>query len=150
MAGRKPLPTRLKLVKGTLRKHRTRVDEPTPGSNNVAPPSYLSPVGRKHWDLTAPHLVSAGLLTDLDVHALALYCEAFAKWSMANKQIQKYGPVVMAKSGFPVQSPYVMIANKAFEQMRIMLVEFGMTPSSRSRVGTVTSAEGETNPFADL
>lgn len=33
-----------------------------------------------------------------------------------------------------MQSPFLAIANKAFEQMRAMLVEFGMTPSSRSRV----------------
>ena len=150
MAGRKPLPTRLKLVKGTLRRHRVRSDEPMPGSSNVAPPSYLSAAARKQWDIISPHLMAAGVLTDLDIQALALYCEAFARWSVANKQIEKYGPVVMAKSGFPAQSPYMAIANKAFEQMRTILVEFGMTPSSRTRVGTVKSAEGETNPFADL
>ena len=150
MVGRKPLPTRLKLLKGTARKHRMRNDEPTPGAGNVSPPDHLSVAACRQWDLTCPHLMAAGVMTDLDVHALALYCEAFARWAMANKQIEKYGPVVMAKSGFPTQSPYVAISNMAFEQMRGMLVEFGMTPSSRTRVGTVKSAKGERNPFADM
>ena len=149
MAGRKPLPTRLKLVKGTLRKHRVRSDEPTPGTENVAPPGYMSKAARKQWEITCPQLLDAGVMTDMDVDALAMYCEAFARWRDANEQIKKHGPVVMAKSGFPVQSPYVAISNKAFDQMKSMLTEFGMTPSSRTRVSTVKPPEGP-NPFDNL
>lgn len=98
-----------------------------------------------------PALLAAGLLTDLDVHMLALYCEAAVRWAMANKQIAKYGPVVIAKSGFPVPSPYVGISNKAFSQMQAIMVEFGMTPASRTRVSTTNPSNGEGgNPFADL
>jgi P27 family predicted phage terminase small subunit len=149
MAGRKPLPTRLKLVKGTLRKHRVNPNEPQPSAGNVSPPAWLSKSARKHWDVTAPPLLAAGLLTDLDVFALGLYCEAHARWVMANAKIEKHGPVVMARSGLPVQSPYVAISNKAFDQMLGLLTEFGMTPSSRSRVSTVKPPV-KTNPFDNL
>jgi phage terminase small subunit len=33
-----------------------------------------------------------------------------------------------------MQSPYLAVANKAMEQMRALLAEFGMSPSSRTRV----------------
>jgi phage terminase small subunit len=32
-----------------------------------------------------------------------------------------------------LQSPYLAIANKAAEQVRLLLSEFGMSPSSRTR-----------------
>jgi phage terminase small subunit len=38
------------------------------------------------------------------------------------------------KSGYPIPNPYVGIANTALEQMRRWAVEFGMTPSARSRI----------------
>jgi P27 family predicted phage terminase small subunit len=41
-----------------------------------------------------------------------------------------------------MQSPYLAILNKAIEQMRTFIVEFGMTPSSRARV-TVTKPREE-------
>ena len=36
--------------------------------------------------------------------------------------------------GFPVQSPYLAVANRAMEQMRSLLSEFGMSPASRTKV----------------
>jgi hypothetical protein len=49
----------------------------------------------------------------------------------------KYGDVILTPDKkFPVQSPYLAIANKAQEQMVKIMIEFGMTPSSRSRVHT--------------
>ena len=46
----------------------------------------------------------------------------------------RYGAVIKAPSGFPVQSPFLAIANKAHEQMVKLLTEFGMTPAARTRV----------------
>ena len=43
----------------------------------------------------------------------------------------------------PMQSPYLAIANKAMEQMRAMLTEFGMSPSSRTRVHVTPPRQGE-------
>jgi phage terminase small subunit len=51
--------------------------------------------------------------------------------------VLKFGLVVKAQSGFPVQSPYLSIANQQSDRMLRLLIEFGCTPSSRSRV-TVT------------
>ena len=107
------LPTRLKEIRGTLRKCRVNKNEPQPGSDNVAPPQGLSKAALKHWAVTAPNLLAAGLLTDLDVPALALYCEAYARWVMANAKLEEHGPIVMAKSGFPAPSPFLAISSKA-------------------------------------
>jgi len=47
----------------------------------------------------------------------------------------RHGPA-LTKQAILMQSPYLPIANKAIEQMKAMLLEFGMTPASRSRIDT--------------
>ena len=82
----------------------------------------------------AKELHPLGLLTNIDLTALAAYCASFSIWIDAQKQIQKHGVLIKAQSGFPMQSPYLAISNRAMTEMRKWMVEFGLTPSSRSRV----------------
>lgn len=133
MRGGKPVPTHLKIVRGNPGKRPLPKNEPQP-EPGADMPDWLSPEAAKHWPKVAKQLDDAGVLTQMDAHALALYCEAFARWKHANDQVSKYGPIVKAPNGFPMQSPYLAIANKAWSQMMKTLVEFGMTPSSRTRV----------------
>ncbi|CAE6855302.1 hypothetical protein R75461_07676 [Paraburkholderia nemoris] len=147
MRGRKPVPTALKLARGNPGKRPLPDAEPFPGLEVVIP-DWLSPVARKHWPTIADPLRAAGLLTALDTTALGLYCEAFVRWQYANEQIVKLGPVVVGAAGYPVKSPFVTVANTAYEQLSRMLVEFGMTPSSRSRV-TATKPDA-TSPYAQF
>ena len=143
MAGRKPIPTNLKLLKGTAQPCRIKKDEPKPKADDIRMPESLSDNAKKHWEIVCKQLQDADIITNLDAHALAMYCEAYSRWTMANEQIAKYGVIIKTPNGFPAQSPYLQIANKAFDQMKLMLVEFGMTPSSRSRIGTVTKSEND-------
>ena len=136
MKGKKPIPTNLKVLKGTDRPCRIRKDEPLVDCDNVAPPPELSQAGLKHWDNLVKQLTDAGVMSNLDVQALGMYCETYARWADANAQIQEHGPIVVSKNGYPTQSPYLQIVNKTFDQLKAMLVEFGMTPSSRTRIGS--------------
>ena len=148
-AGRKPKPTKLKLLTGTAQPCRMNDKEPKPKSDNIKMPAGLSEKAKKCWRLVAKQLTDAGVLTNLDVHALAMYCEVFTRWQDANEKLAKFGPVIKAPSGFPVQSPYLQISNKSFDQMKSMLVEFGMTPSSRTRVSVVDQQE-VSDPVAEF
>ncbi|HUE75166.1 MAG TPA: P27 family phage terminase small subunit [Pirellulaceae bacterium] len=38
------------------------------------------------------------------------------------------------EKGFPMKSPDLSIADQAMETLRKLMVEFGLTPSSRSRI----------------
>ena len=97
-------------------------------------PSHLVVEARREWKRLGRKLVECGLLTEIDAGALALYCQAWARWVEAERALERYGVVVKSPSGFPMQSPYLAIANKAMEQMTRLLTEFGMSPSSRARV----------------
>jgi P27 family predicted phage terminase small subunit len=74
------------------------------------------------------------MLTSLDRAALAAYCGAYSLWADATEQIQKYGVMIKSPTGYPVQSPYVSIANRQAEIMLRISSEFGFTPASRSRI----------------
>ena len=89
--------------------------------------------------VAAAHLGAAKQLTD--VAALAAYCGAYALWAKTTEAIQKYGTMVKSPTGYPIQSPYVSIANRQAEIMMQIASEFGFTPASRSRISTPTKNE---------
>jgi P27 family predicted phage terminase small subunit len=66
--------------------------------------------------------------------ALAAYCQAHALWLEAVQAIERYGTMVKSPNGYPMQSPYVALANKQVEIMVRIAAEFGMTPSARTRI----------------
>jgi P27 family predicted phage terminase small subunit len=141
--GVKPLPTKIKALRGTLRKHRTNTQEPTAQPGMPACPTELAAVAKREWKRISKHLSAMGLLTTIDRAALALYCDAYGRWLDAIQALQQYGVVIKSPNGYPVQSPYVAIANKAGEQVRLLLAEFGMSPASRTRV---TAVEAQREP----
>lgn len=49
------------------------------------------------------------------------------------------GLFVNTPNGFPVQSPWLAISNKAIESYKILCAEFGMSPAARVRVIPQTS-----------
>lgn len=140
MRGRKPVPTEMRVVRGNpgRRPLNDREPEPAPPAD-LTPPDWLNDDAKSEWADKAPMLQRLGLLTEADLDAFCLYCQTFARWKEAEKKLLQFGMVVKSNSnnGFPIVSPYLAISNKAQQQCTKMLVEFGLTPSSRSRV-TVT------------
>ena len=131
------LPTRLKLLKGTLEPGRLNLNEPQPEIKLPKPPEELGPKGRQEWRRVGRQLLTLGIVSELDRPALALYCKAWERWSEAEAQLKEFG-IMLIRNEFPVQSPYLKIATEAMVQMRALLIEFGMTPASRSRVSGKT------------
>jgi len=134
MRGRRPKPSRLKLLTGNPGKRPLNADEPRPEVAIPECPAELGPVAHREWDRMAPQLASLRILTQLDRAALAAYCGAYAMWAEATEAIQKFGTMVKSPTGYPVQSPYVSIANRQTEIMMRIASEFGFTPASRSRI----------------
>lgn len=103
-------------------------------ASDLCAPPELGASARQEWDRVVAELKARDLLTELDRAALAAYCGAYALWADAIANVQKFGSVVKTKTdGFPVQSPYVAIANKQAAVMMKIAGEFGFTPSTRGR-----------------
>jgi P27 family predicted phage terminase small subunit len=134
MPGRRPKPTALKELEGNPGKRPLNRSEPKP-TGIPSCPKHLDKGARAEWKRISAELIKLGLLTSVDRAALAAYCAAYSRWAEAELSVQKYGAVIKSpKSGYPIQNPYVGIANTAMDQMRKFMVEFGLTPASRSRL----------------
>lgn len=136
MRGRKPTPTALRLLRGNPGKRRlpdAGVELPV-----AAPPApaFLGPEAKAEWERIIPHLVQGGILTEVDRAGLTVYCVAFGDLAEAEAALRIQGKLVKSPSGYPIQNPNLAISNRAREQLAKMCPEFGMTPSSRTRVAT--------------
>ena len=148
MAGRRPKPTHLKLLTGNPGKRPLNQNEPKPAAELPPPPDHLNDAAKSEWNRLGPQMVKLGLLSAIDGSAFAAYCVVYARWVEAEEMLKKTGPVFKAPSGFPQLSPYYTIANQSLAQMRQYLIEFGLTPSSRSRISLI---DGEkTDPLEDF
>lgn len=119
------------------------------------PPPHLLDDALKEWGRITPLLLELGLIAQVDRAAIAVYCQAYARWVQAEKKIAELGDAglvaVVAKSGYEQIGPWLQVSNRAVEQMHKFLSEFGMTPSARTRVdvspqGDFFSAEPKPTP----
>lgn len=146
-SGPPPEPTKLKLIKGTLRKGRMK-NEATP-ENAIPPiPEQLSGEAKAEWNRISEELMKLGLLSRVDRAALAGYCEAWADWLDATDRVNRFGKVIKTgektvqkldgsierSGGNMIENPYFSVKKRSAELMHKFLTEFGMTPASRSRI----------------
>lgn len=98
-------------------------------------PRHLKAEGKAEWKRITSELESMGILGTVDRAALTLYIHSWQIWIESADKVNTLGVIVAApKTKVPMQNPYLSIANKAHEQIAKLLVEFGLTPSSRTRM----------------
>jgi len=138
--GRKNIPTHLKILRGNPGRRPLPETEPHPDITDKVPdpPKYLDDIARDEWLNMAPKLHALKLLTELDITALAAYCKCFSVWVQANNMVSLMGDFIVGSKGSLVQNPAVSTAKHAEIELRRWLVEFGMTPASRTKVQVPT------------
>ena len=156
--GRKPTPTHLHLVRGNPgnRKRPDPKDSIEPPIDEPTPPSHLSDEAKVEWGRMIGALVTLKLMSQVDRAAFAAYCQAYGRWVQAERALAQMaerdpltkGLVIKTQGGNAIQNPLVGIANKAKQDMMRYATEFGMTPSSRVRLGGINGSSGAgQNPF---
>jgi phage terminase small subunit len=125
MRGRKPLPTAVKIRRG-CRSDRINRNEPVIPPAKLDPLAWIDQAAREHWAELAPVFSAAGVLTAADRQSLALLCEAFSRFQSHPDN------------------------DKARELYRRLSVEFGLTPSSRSRISAVPSEVSQDDAWAQV
>lgn len=125
----------MRQLEGNPGKRRLNQREPKPPAGIPECPDFLEGEARAEWFRAAAVLKEMNLLSRADRSALAAYCTVYGRWVHAEAQVKKFGSIVKSpEKGFPMKSPYLSIADQALEAMRKLMVEFGLTPSSRSRI----------------
>ena len=149
--GPAPKPKALKLVQGTHRPDREAPNAPDPEVSPPSCPTWLHREAKREWRRIVPELVRLGLLAEVDRAALAAYCQSYATWWRMERDIEENGDVqINARSGLESARPQVAMRDKALDTMRRLLAEFGLTPSSRTRVSAAEKPKPQTNAFAKL
>lgn len=148
MRGRKPKPTQLKRLEGNPGKRILNSAEPRPPVPDAAPraPLNLSVDARREWRRISRVLWQIGLYTEIDRTMLEMYCQAYGEWIVARRKINATGGRVLRAplGGGLYTNPWVHEANGAWERLRKAISEFGMTPSTRSRVRIAASEKEPT------
>lgn len=120
----------------------------TSGDNKpryIAPecPSHLHGSARAEWMRIIVFLERYKLITEIDTAALALYCAAYGRWQDAEAFLRIAAEenggdlfTINSPNGYPMQSPYLSIANRAMEDCHKYLQQFGLSPAARTRVNT--------------
>lgn len=134
MRGRKPKPTRMKELEGNPGKRALNKKEPKPDLAIPDCPAHLKGEARKEWNRIVKELHALGILTNVDRAALVVYCTAWADYVKACNKLEKEGYVIISDKGGMYQNPWVALQKRSMDQIMRFAAEFGMTPSSRSRV----------------
>lgn len=152
MAGRRPKPTRLKVLQGKPGHRSLPKHEPKPIVGVPPAPEWLVPEARALWDELSEMLVRLRVLTEADRPALELTCATWARWKQAAQVLTEQGHSMLVdreEGVVVVVRPEVRIEADAARRLRLLLGEFGLTPSSRARVAT-TGEDQERDPMDEL
>jgi P27 family predicted phage terminase small subunit len=156
MMARKTKPIALHLLEGnknrlTKEEINKRLEgEIKPNTDKVKSPDWLDETARKEWDRVVDELIELGLMTNVDVSALGIYCDTYSKYVQATEALNS-GELVVEhtnKSGATnlVPSPFINIQNKYADIIKKFLAEFGLTPSARAKLALPKKEEREPTP----
>jgi P27 family predicted phage terminase small subunit len=147
--GPAPKPTALKKLLGNPGKRKLNEAEPVPRAGLPHCPDHLDPVAQKEWNRLVPILTAMRVLTEADYIALANLCQAYSILIAAQVQLNKTGILYKTKTGYVQQSPLLGIITAQTTIVNNLLREFGLTPSSRTRIAVAPPAD-EDDEFAKL
>ena len=148
--GRKPKPTALKLLEGNPGKRELNQFEPKPTDGLPICPDWLMEDAKEEWYRLAAVMNKMGILSEVDQSAFAVYCQTWARWKEAQEHIDREGSTFETDSGQIKRNPWVAIANEWQAKLLSVCGEFGLTPSSRSRIVAANSKETEADGMEAL
>lgn len=134
LRGAPPKPTVLKLLEGNRGRRPLNKREPQPEEFKSTPPQHLDEAARTEWKRLSSILKRMKVLTEADYIALGLLCQAYSTGVQAQTELTKTGLLYRSKSGYIQQNPLVSIVQSSMDTVTKLLREFGLTPSSRTRV----------------
>jgi len=137
--GRKPKPTAVKKRQGNPGRRPLNEAEPI-FEGSTTPPKHLDRIAKNEWRRLAKRLTFHSMLSPADRTAFAAYCSAYSTHVRAELALQKKPNAFGYKTPGGVLRPWPEAAQSrdALNQMYRFQTEFGLTPSSRSRLNIQT------------
>jgi P27 family predicted phage terminase small subunit len=142
MPGRRPNP--LRLITGTGNRPidvpatidpNTEIETPSSITDADHDPNYALEM----WTYLVGALSAAGIIEASDRYALELTCLTYAQYRAAQIAYE-HSPIVTGSMGQEKRSPHYDIMNSCRGELRKQLVEFGLTPAARVKLGKLQPA----------
>ena len=153
MRGRKKTPTKIKELKGSLRKCR-EVSNEMQTTNVVSmpqAPSFLNQHGADEWDLVTNELANIKMLHLTDLSILAAYCNEIGIYREIAQELQgNFTEQTVDKDGRLRSSkiaPKYKVMQNALQNAMKIATQFGFTPSSRASLSIPEQDEERTDDF---
>lgn len=131
--GPAPKPTKVKELQGNPGKRQTNKREPKPKRGAMLP-SELNATAAKFIKRMRPVLDDTGILTDADIPALEMMANHYALAWRAAQVVDEQGLIVIDAFGSTHKHPMLQVMKDNSALLRAYMGEFGMTPSSRTRL----------------
>lgn len=135
-AGRRPKPTALKLLDGTQRGPAKQEPSLPAGVPPMPERLKVDQIAVDKWQELAGILTSMGVLTLGDGEALATLCEVHSAEQACLLQLRAGGAVMHTDLGGVKPNPAGPLYRSLVSQKAALLSEFGLTPSSRTKLAT--------------
>lgn len=156
MPGPAKLPPHLRAVNGRREGYDSggRPIEDSPEFERKPPPmpEDLDEYGQDMWQKVSACLAGVDLLRDIDEFALRVLCETYSRWRAAVAIRHDQGILDEGIQNKMVKAGWVIVEERAADQLRYLLREFGLTLSSEGAIGVAggkKKPDEEWNPFAE-
>ena len=104
-------------------------------------PKYLAPHAKAEWRRIMPQLIGRRIITKADLAGVENYCIAKGYVHQIEEQRTAAGSVI--------DPGLFRVQNQAAQTARQLAAEYGLTPTSRARIGAGTSDDDDDdNPLA--
>lgn len=145
-SGRRPQPSRLRVLRGNPGKRPLNAREPQPAPADDSfdiPPSEVSvdPVASTEWRRVVPILRTCGLASQAERSALIALCQQWSRYLEAQTKIRDLGMIVKKPNGGLMTNPYLFVADRALAHCHKLWQELGLTPSGRARLSALSSID---------
>ena len=154
MAGRRPKPTVLKLVEGNPGKRAINKKEPKPKREIPSCPAHMSDAGKVAWGRLSVLLDRMGVLTEADSAALERLCDCYSDILICRASLIADGWTYKTQDA---QGNTLIKGNPAATQLRAAdaqfksyLIEFGLTPSARTKVHAAPDEDKKADPLQEF
>lgn len=104
-------------------------------------PSYLSSQAKAEWKRIMPHLIGRRIITRADLAGVEAYASAVGICRQIEEQRRQAGGII--------DKVQFGIWNRAAQTARQLAAEYGLTPTSRARIGSAAPDDtDDDNPLA--
>ena len=142
-----------------LRKRAAAEEEMKMATDKIKPPTWLDPLGKATFEFIAEELLTVELISNPDVHAMALYADWYSQYVALEKQLRKLQReyklnYAIAKEeaeaeGKAFNDPNELIGNPLSRQMdtasrnlRSFGSDLGLSPAARAKLAIKMADDG--------